>query len=285
MKIKTKIGLKNMIRVILSLATIMILPGCEKVINVDLNEAAPHIVIEGLITDRRGPYTITISKSGSYFNQPVLQPVSGAWVKITYGRNATDSLRETSSGVYSTSSIRGAPGTTYTLKVISEGQEYDGSSTMLSFVNIDSLSLVKGQLPIFDFGGDNRNRLNMEIHCFFRDPIEKNYYRIKVFKNDSINTQNYRLYDDQYANGSETELTVANASAAGTYRIELLSIDEKTYEYYRALEDLLNTNPFFGSTPANPNNNLSNGALGYFGACAVSSKTIIITDSLIKSLK
>ena len=70
-----------------------------------------------------------------------------------------------------------------------------------------------------------------------------------------------------------------------TYRIELLSLDKQTYGYYRTLEDLLYTNPFFGSTPANPNNNLSNGALGYFGAYAVSSRTIVITDSLIKSVK
>ena len=31
--------------------------------------------------------------------------------------------------------------------------------------------------------------------------------------------------------------------------------------------------------------NLSNGALGYFGACAVSSRTIIVTDSMINSVK
>jgi hypothetical protein len=285
MKIKTKIGLKNTLWVVLPLVTILVFSGCQKVINIDLNEAAPHIVIEGLISNRRGPYTVTISKSGSYFNQPVLQPVSGARVKITYGINGTDSLRETSSGVYSTSTIRSFPGTTYTLKVISEGQEYVGSSTMLSFVFIDSLSLVKSQSQGFDFGGNNQNKLNMEIHCFFRDPLEKNFYRIKVFKNDSTDNKRYRLYDDQYANGYETELTVANASARDTFRVDLYSIDAATYQYYRGLEDIIFTNPFFGSTPANPNNNLSNGALGYFGAFAISSKTIIITDSLINSVK
>ena len=135
-------------------------------------------------------------------------------------------------------------------------------------------------LSVSDFGGNNQNEIHYEIHCFFKDPPEKNFYRIKVFKNDSINTENYRLYDDQYTNGEETELRVvdkwrqATLTGLSFYR----SID-KTYGYYRTLEDLLFTNPFFGSTPANPNNNLSNGALGYFGAYAVSSKNIIITDS------
>jgi hypothetical protein len=285
MKKRTKISPADALGIILSLLTILVFPGCQKVINVDLNDAAPHIVIEGLIYDIRGPYTVTISKSGSYFNQPVLEKVIGAQAIITDSKGITDTLRERAPGVYITSRTRGVPGRTYTLKVISEDQEYSGSSTIFSHVNIDSLVLVKSQFQRFDFDEKPRNNIHMEIHCFFRDPEEKNFYRIKVFKNDSINTENYRLYDDQYTNGQETELRVANATAGDTFGIELQSLDKQTYGYYRTLADLLYTNPFFGSTPANPNNNLSNGALGYFGACAVSSKIIIITDSLIKSVK
>ena len=273
------------LHILLLLLIIFVFSGCQKVINVDLNEAAPRIVIEGVINDRRGPYTVMISKSGSYFNQPVLPPVSGAVAIITDNSGITDTLKEVNSGIYISSKIRGIPGKTYSLKVMSENQEYTGSSTMFSHVNIDSLTLVKSDPQRFNFGGNNQKEIPLEIHCFFRDPDEKNFYRIKVFKNDSINTQNYRLFDDQYTNGQVTELRVAHATAGDKYRIELYSLDSKTYGYYRTLEDLLFTNPFFGSTPANPDNNLSNGALGYFGAYAVSSKTITITDSLIKSVK
>lgn len=284
MIIRMKITHIDSLHILLLLLIIFIFPGCQKVINVDLNEAAPRIVIEGVINDRRGPYTVLISKSGSYFNQPVLPLVTGAQVIITDNSGTIDTLREIDSGIYITSKIRGIPGKTYTLKVISENQEFEGSSTMFSHVNIDSLTLVKGEPQRFNIGG-NQNENPLEIHCFFRDPLEKNFYRIKVFRNDSINTQNYRLFDDQYTNGQITELRVIHATAGDKYRIELYSLDSKTYGYYRTLEDLIFTNPFFGSTPANPDNNLSNGALGYFGAFAVSSKTITITDSLIKSVK
>jgi hypothetical protein len=260
----------------LSLLSILIFPGCQKVINVDLNDAEPRIVIEGLIIDRRGPYPISISKSGSYFDQPDLPPVSGALAVITDNEGITDTLREATPGKYLTSRTRGLPGRTYTLKVLSDGQEYSGSTTMFNRVNIDSLVLVRAESQHFDLGGDNPDETHLEIHCFFRDPEEKNYYRVRVFKNDSINTQNYRLYDDQYTNGRVTELRVARAEEGSVYRIELMSLDSKTYGYFRTLEDLLYTNPFFGSTPANPNTNLSNGALGYFGACAVSVKTISV---------
>jgi hypothetical protein len=285
MEIRKKIRPENALHIILLLISFLVFPGCQKVINVDLNQATPRIVIEGLINDRRGPYSVTISKSGSYFNQPALPFVSGASIIITDNTGLNDTLKEVAAGIYITLKTRGLPGRTYTLKVISDNVEYTGTTTMPSHVNIDSLTLVKRDSPRFDFGGNPRNDTHFDIHCFFKDPEEKNFYRVKVFKNDSTNTESYRLYDDQYTNASETELRVANATAGDTFRIELLSIDKQTYGYYRTLEDLLFTNPFFGSTPANPNNNLNNGALGYFGACAVSSKTIIITDSLIKSVK
>jgi len=285
MIIRMKICHIDSLHILLLLLIIFVFPGCQKVINVDLNEAAPRIVIEGTINDRRGPYTVTISKSGSYFNQPVLPPVTGAVAIITDNSGITDTLKEVNSGIYISSKIRGIPGKTYSLKVISENQEYEGSSTMFSHVNLDSLTLVRSDPQRFDFGGNNQKEIPLEIHCFFRDPLEKNFYRIKVFRNDSINTQNYRLFDDQYTNGQITELRVAHANAGDKYRVELYSLDSKTYGYYRTLEDLIFTNPVFGSTPANPDNNLSNGALGYFGAFAVSVKTIIITDSLIKSVK
>ena len=285
MKLRMKISHLDSLHILLLLLIIFVFPGCQKVINVDLNEAAPRIVIEGTINDRRGPYTVTISKSGSYFNQPVLPPVTGAVAIITDNSGITDTLKEVNSGIYISSKIRGIPGKTYSLKVMSENQEYEGSSTMFSHVNLDSLTLVRSDPQRFDFGGNNQKEIPLEIHCFFRDPLEKNFYRIKVFRNDSINTQNYRLFDDQYTNGQVTELRVAHANAGDKYRVELYSLDSKTYGYYRTLEDLIFTNPVFGSTPANPDNNLSNGALGYFGAFAVSVKTIIITDSLIKSVK
>lgn len=270
---------------IFTISVIVILSSCQKVINVDLNNATPHIVIEGLITDGPGPYNVIISKSGSYFNQPVLPPVSGATVIISDNAGTIDTLDEMKPGTYFTSKTLGVPGHTYTLKVISENNVYTGTSTMHSHVRIDSLGLVKTLTQHIGFGGDVRSNINVNIHCYFKDPLEKNFYRIKVIINDSIRIGEYRLYDDQYTNGQETDLRVGGAVAGDTDVIELYSLDNQTYEYYRTLEDLINTNPIFGSTPANPNTNLDNGALGYFGAAAVESHKIRITKSMINNLK
>ena len=268
----------------LLIGSMIILPGCEKVINVDLNVASPHIVIEGVVTDSVGPYIVKISKTGSYFNQPVLPPVANAIVIIWDDAGTTDTLKETQPGIYLTSKIRGIPNRTYTLKVFSENEEYMGISTMHSRVGIDSFRLEKSQSTGFGFGGRG-NGSDIDIHCFFKDPLEKNYYRIKVYANDTTHAENYRLYDDQYTNGEETDLRVARAAAGETYLIELYSLDLQTYEYYRTLEDLFRSNPIFGSTPANRNTSLSNSALGYFGAYSISTITFTVTDSMINKVK
>jgi len=285
MKSNTKTRCKLALLVAIFIASIFMFNSCQKVINVNLVNAAPQMVIEGLITDSVGPYIVKLSKSGSYFNQLELPPVSNAIVVISDNAGTTDTLKEMLSGIYLTSKLIGKPGRTYTLTVLSENKTYSGSTTMLSHIDIDSLILEKGQSFGFVSGGNGKNDVRVDIHCIFTDPSEKNFYRIKVNTNDSINVENYRLYDDQYTNGAKTDLQVRRANVGDVSLVELISLDKSTYEYYRTLRDLVHSNPIFGSTPANPNSNLTNGALGYFGACSISSKTIIITDSLYSSIK
>jgi len=285
MQAKSNRKVSKAISIVLTVITILVFGGCQKVINLNLADSAPRLVVDAMVTDSLGPYRIKLTLSGSYFNQPVLSPVAGAIVTISDNNGITDLLKESFPGIYLTSKLRGIPGRTYSLKVLSDSKEYDGSSTMFSHVDIDSLKLEKSQSQGFGFGGNGRNENRAEIHCFFNDPKEKNFYRIKVYRNDTINTENYRLYDDQYTNGEVTDLQVGRVKAGNIVRVELISLDKSTYDYYRTLRDVLHTNPIFGSTPANPNTNLNNGALGYFGACAISTKTIVITDSLMNSLK
>jgi hypothetical protein len=260
------------IRVAAVLLTINV-TSCQKVVNIDLNDASPRIVIEGIIDNGPGPYRVKLSKSGSYFNQPVLPPVSGAQVIISDSNGVVDTLSEDSTGIYFAHKIRGVPGHSYSLKVLSEKVLYTATSTMMSNVHIDSLGLEI--VPRISFGFRNRNDSSLTI--LFKDPPdEKNYYRIRFIVKNLYNPEQYRLYDDAYTNGEVINLRIGRAARGDTDNIELISIDRSTYDYYRTLEDILRVNPFFGSTPANPNTNLSNGALGYFGAMAVDWKSIII---------
>ena len=285
MQTKTKIKSKPAFLIGILVITIFVFAGCEKVINLNLVESEPQLVIEGLITDGVGPYTVKLSKSGSYFDEPVLPLVSKAIVVISDNLGTVDTLKETKPGIYLTSKVKGIQGGTYNLSVLSENISYTGSSTMFSHVPIDSLKLRRSYSEGIAIGSDGQQDVRVEIHCFFRDPLEKNFYRAYVYTNGNRGYEDYKLYDDQYTNGKLIELQVKRAHIGDKIRVDLFSMDKSTYEYYTTFNDLIHSNPIFGSTPMNPNTNLTNGALGFFGACAISTKTIIITESLYNSAK
>ncbi len=255
------------------LLTVILLTSCQKIVNIDLNNASPNIVIEAVIDNGPGPYMVKLSKTGSYFDTPVLPPVHGAKVVISDNNGIVDTLTEDSVGRYFAYKIDGIPGTKYSLSVQVDNVVYTANSTMMSAVNIDSLGIEVTQR--FSLGGRARKDSSLTIH--FRDPAnEKNYYRIKFIEKKLISPSSYRLYSDVYTNGEEIDLRVGRALRGDTDIIELISLDQYAYDYYRTLADIIRTNLIFGSTPANPNTNLSHGALGYFAAVAIRSKSIII---------
>jgi hypothetical protein len=56
--------------------------------------------------------------------------------------------------------------------------------------------------------------------------------------------------------------------------VALQTIDQGVFDYLRTLGQA--DNNMASATPANPTSNISNGALGYFSAYAVTSKGIVI---------
>ena len=61
--------------------------ACEKVIDVDLNEATPAVVIEGNLVYNERNLQVKISRTGSYFGDEPLNKVSGAEVYLETSRD------------------------------------------------------------------------------------------------------------------------------------------------------------------------------------------------------
>lgn len=254
--------------------------GCQKVVTIDLNNANPRLVIEGIVTDQAGPYSVKLSMSADYFAPSLyFPPVSNAIIVITDNFGQTDSLKEITSGTYFSSTLRGIPGSTYTLLVSSEGKQYSAASSMPKKVLIDTLyALVRpesrGEGPGYD------------IYIAFKDPPEPgNYYRINatssvVIPADSIDGRRYRLYTDKLTNGNEMmeRIRAGRLVVAGdTITVDLMSIDKAAYDYYNTLNDILMSDRAPTSlSPANPTTNISNGSLGHFAAYTVDTKNIIL---------
>ena len=255
--------------------------NCQKVVVIDLNQANPKIVIDANITDQPGPYNIILSKSGNYF-EPTLTfpPVSNALVIVSDDLGNIDTLKESlTAGIYKSSSLIGQSGRIYMLNVTSDGNKYAAVSSMPPKVFIDSLYYIKRP-------NSHNGEPGYDIFITFKDPPELgNYYRLNVhagtlIPSDSIDGRRYRLYSDKLTNGSEmTERVRAGRliAAGDTISVDLLAIDKSTYDYFNTLRDILSSDGAATSlAPANPNTNLSNGALGYFSAYTMDRKSIIL---------
>jgi hypothetical protein len=253
--------------------------SCQKVISVDLNNANPQMVTEAIVTDGPGPYTVLLSRSGDYFTPSLyFPPVTHAFVTIADNLGVTDTLKETVSGTYHTSVLHGGQGRTYYLRVVAEGKEYDAISTMPPRVPIDTLVALHSR----ESDGDQVYNL----YVLFKDPPEPgNYYRMNLRVNvpispDSIDGRRYHLYNDKLTNGNEAAVRIRMRNyfqPGDTVWVDLLSIDKASYDYFNTLNNILTSDRSPTSlAPANPNTNLTNGALGYFAAFSVDSKIIVL---------
>jgi Domain of unknown function (DUF4249) len=251
----------------------LFLASCEQVIEIDLNTTDPKIVIEGRVTDQPEPFQITLNKTVN-FDEPNNYPaVSGAIVTISNGTQTFD-LNEVSPGVYQTATAQaGAPGRTYTLRVEAEGQVFEAQSTMPALVAFEKLQQESGVMP----GGG----ASLRIVPVFSDPLGLgNNYRFvqwsngqrwpNIFVLDDRNSDGLRITRPLFAPGGDLENAVGD-----TVVVEMQTIDRPIYKYFYALDASGGNGPN-ASVPGNADNNFSGGALGYFSACTVQKRQIVI---------
>lgn len=267
---------------ILFLTTIIVLSSCEKVVHLDLNSAETKIVIEGNITAEEGPYEVMITTSGDYYTAEGIMPISGAQVIVSDDIGNTDTLIEMSEGSYLTNNLIGTSDRTYSLDVSYENNSFNAEEYLPYKVYIDSLSyeeIPKNSGPPPE---EPENKV-YNMYCNFSDVEETdNYYRFSILINGEESTSrggNYNVTDDQLFNGQDVKYVIWYVEAApqDTVTIILDAIGFNTYEYFRTLNDAISSGGM-GGTPYNPITNLSNDALGYFGAYTRDEMSIILEE-------
>lgn len=252
---------------ILFITTMMIvLSSCEKVINVDLKNAEPKLVIEGIINNSGDPAKIYISKSVPFSNDNIYPIISGASVKVTDNAGNNFLFTESSPGIYTNASLIGVPGRTYNLSITANGQSYSALTKMPEPVKLDSLQ--QGKIII--------SKPTIFVSAVFNDPTGfGNKYQFVEYINGKRNKTIF-LIDDMYQDGGKITNECMDEDAeikkGDTVQIEMRCIENAIFRYMKGLEDL-NTG---GTVPANPESNISNGALGYFSAHTSQKKTILI---------
>lgn len=246
------------------------LASCTKVIHVDLNSAAPKLVVEATINDKPGPYYVVLSRTVN-FDQPNQFPAAtGATVVITDATaGVTDTLTETSPGRYQTHTINGITGHTYQMTIYADNTTYTSSSTIPAVVPLDSMYSEN----FTAFGGVSKS-----IIPVYTDPAGvENFYRFIEVVNGKRLLNNYVRNDDR-TDGLKNTRPLFNddddIKTGDTLVLEMQCIDKSVYTYFNSLDE--SSTGSGQSTPANPVNNITGGALGYFSAYNTQSKTIIV---------
>jgi hypothetical protein len=253
------------------MASLLIFSSCEKVIELDLESVEPMLVIEGNITNQPGPYTIKLTKTVE-FDQPSNYPgISNALVIIKDNTGIVDTLKYTQNGDYITQKTQGIESRIYDLSVVSEGKTYTSTSRMPIKINLDTL-----QVNTFKFGGQEQN----VIVPTYRDGASiGNNYNFRLTVNDTLD-KTYIVWNDNVNNGEPNRRPLRSEtrdlSSGDAVSLEMQCIDINVYNYYFTLLQIAGNGPGGGTTPTNPPNNITGGALGIFSAHTTQVKKIVI---------
>jgi hypothetical protein len=253
----------------------LFISGCEKVIDVDLNEASPALVIQGNLSSDQKVAEVKLTMTTSYFDTLSPEKVSGAIVSLEDDNGKKIVLKETLKGVYAAFSLRPVYDTKYRLTVETKDKTYQAESVLNPPVTIDSVTWEYDEgSSFFDAG----YYLNV---WFFDPPSIQNYYRIQVYRNGlhKRSMDDLIVFNDRYVDGNKVEISLFNDPyyLNDTVLLQLVSLDKNAYDYFSTLSELINTNPG-SAAPANPNTNFSNGALGYFSAWSSDTLEVIIRE-------
>lgn len=247
--------------------------SCEKVIDVNTNNSTPQLVIEGNISNTPGPYTIKLSTSVNYDQTNSFPAVQNAVVKISDDKGNSETLKETTPGIYQTATTNGTVGTTYTLYVKTpDNKEYTAVSTMPAAVSLDTLKIQKSTFKSSDED-------TLEAVVYFTDPKGLgNNYNFKQYIN-GVASKAINITNDKYFDGNSTNFSLFRKDKeyikkGDSVSVEMRNIDKANYDYFNSLENIVDRpdNP----APANPVSSITGGALGYFSAYSVSQKSVIV---------
>jgi len=271
----------NTLKYITLTIALLLLVSCEEVIDVDLNTAAPRLVVDASINWQKGTdgsvQKIILSTTTDFYSN-VIPKVSGANVSIKSSEKLNYLFSEIpNTGEYQCTTFKPIIGETYTLTIIYKGETYTATEAMQSVTPIYTIQ----QKNNGGFSGED-----YEIEVAFKDPLEKNFYMAKIFP-DIYKSPSYQIIGDEYTNGnqkswnfSDEDLVKGTAIAITHY-----GISENYFNYMSKLISVASSSGGgspFQTPPATVRGNIvnqtniNNYALGYFSLSEADYKKYII---------
>ncbi|MFY0592151.1 DUF4249 domain-containing protein [Roseivirga sp.] len=282
-----KIQFKNTYLTLLALAALFTM-GCEETVTLDLGQLEERVVIEGLVTNEQNGHFVKLTRTRNFYSTGPAERIQDATVSVSDDNGNTYQFVHNPMGTaddngfyYPQTNFQGQVGTTYSLSVVVDGEQYGASEELLPVTAIDSLTVIIDEEELEDPEEEGRF---YEVLFYASEPQDrKDQYLFKFYNNGEIvkdfPTDIY-FSDDDLLGERIDDLEIAGFYKLGEMvEVEMYSLTQEAFIFYSDLFNLLNNDGgMFSPPPADPRNNLSNGALGYFQVSSVSREQIMIEE-------
>jgi len=260
--------MKTYNKIVLTLIGFLII-SCEDVIDVDLDTAAPRLVIDASIDWVKGTpgneQKIVLSTSTGYYST-AFPTVSGADIKVTNTAGTIFTFIESENiGEYICTDFLPVIGETYQMTLLLNGETYTASETLTASPVIMETIEQNNEGSV---DGDE-----IEITFYYQDdPTAKNYYLFGI-RSPRVAFPEYEIEDDENSQGNIVPeyYSHEDLKAGDVVNIRLYGISERYHNYMNKL--IIASGADTGPWPTTPSAvrgnivNQSNGqnfAFGYF---------------------
>ncbi len=291
------INIKSIISFFHAIILSLFMMSCTDVIQLNVPQTDPYLVVDASITNLVGTQTVKLSKSQAYLDETTPEGIKNASVKVTDDLGKVYEFKDlTNEGRYvwtpaDKSEIMGIVGRTYTLEVKSDNEIYRAVSKLNRVPKIDSIVYKLTDANLRQ-KGTGKPDVGYDAHFYSTDPKGVgDCYRIKIYQNGKLRlgAENIIIAYDGIGNkspigdGLQFILPIRRLATNELYkendqlRVELLSITEGNFDFWLQLRTELNNAGLF-ATPAsriptnieNANPNSLKKASGWFGTSAIS---------------
>ncbi|MDT0649584.1 DUF4249 domain-containing protein [Autumnicola edwardsiae] len=265
------------LKIIVLLQSMILLISCEDVVEVDLKESEPRLVIEASVKWIKGTQgnmqSIRLSTTSPFYEQET-PPVTNAQVQITDEDGVVYVFQHTSEGIYQNFYFNPVLEMQYQLSVQHNEQLYTATETLIPVVDIDFVE----QTTNGGFNGDE-----IEIKTYYTDPADAENYYFFSFKEERTT---FEIYEDEFTNGNQIfgYYSDEDLEAGDQVSIEMAGISRPYYEYLFILRSQIGTNAGgpFETKPATLKGNIVNQTnqenypLGYFQLSQVDTASYVV---------
>lgn len=265
-------------KLLILLGFVILFTACEDVVEVDLEEAQPRLIVDAILQWEKGTsganQTIKLSRTRGFFEQEP-NPVSGADIVVRNSSGVEFNFEELALGEYVTDNFEPEVNESYSITIELEGSVYTAEETLKPVVEIESIE----QNDEGGFSGED-----IELKAFYTDPegIE-NYYLFKFFA-PFLAFPDFSVFDDEFNDGNRIFGLFSEEDLEPGMEVKI-QIHGITKDYFNFLEILLaqagSAGGPFETQPATVRGNIKNEndseelIFGYFGLSEVD--TVIYT--------